>query len=112
MDTEGMLAAAPLQLAQENDPSVHLLDGHVIVLDTRIKFLHLVQLMVVRGKERPRPPFLVFMDVLHDGPGDADAVVRRSTASQLIKEHKATRGYVVQDVGRLVHFHHERALPH
>ena len=68
--------------------------------------------MVVRGKERTRLGMRMFVDILHDGPGNGDAVVGGSTAPQLVKKHQATGRKVVQDVGRLVHLHHKRRLAH
>ena len=77
VDTEGVLASAPFQLTQEDDFLVHFAHRHVIVLHAGIQLLHLVQLMVMRGEERPCPPFFIFMDVFHDSPRDADTIVRR-----------------------------------
>ena len=77
VDTEGVLASSPFQLTQEDDFLIHFAHRHVIVLHAGIQLLHLVQLMVMRGEERPCPPFFIFMDVFHDSPRDADTVVRR-----------------------------------
>ena len=112
MDTEGMLAAAALQFAQENDLIVDFLHRYIIVLDALEGFLHFVQFMVVRGKERTRLGMRMFVDILHDGPGNGDAVVGGSTAPQLVKKHQAAGRKVIQDVGRLVHLHHKRRLAH
>ncbi len=51
MNTEGVFAATAFQFAQENDFIIYLLHRNVIVLDALEAFLHLVQLMVVRGKQ-------------------------------------------------------------
>ncbi len=112
MNTEGVLTATPLQLTQENDLVIYLLDRHIVILDAPETFLHLVQFMVVRGKERARFRFRMLMDVLHDCPGDGNTVIRGSAASQLVEQYQATRRKVVQDVCRLVHLYHKGRLAH
>ena len=52
MDTEGVLRAALLQLSEEDDLALHLLHADVVVFYAREVLLHLVQLVVVGGKER------------------------------------------------------------
>lgn len=66
--------------------------------DAREEFLHLVELMIVRGEERSRMRFRILMDVFNNGPGNGDAVVGGSAATQFIEEHEATRREVVHDV--------------
>ena len=108
MDTERVFRAAAHQLTKEDHLVVHLLHTHIIVLDPREVLLHFVQLMVVRGKQCTGLCFGMFMQILHNGPGNTDTIVSRSTASQLVKEHQRLRRNVVQDVRSLGHLHHKR----
>ena len=80
MNTEGVLRAAPLQLAHKNHLAVNLLHRHVVVLDALEVLLHLVQLVVVGGKERTGLRLGVLVQILHDGPCNRDAVVGAGAA--------------------------------
>ena len=64
--------------------------------------------MVVRGKQCPGLRFGMFMQILHNGPGNTDTIVSGSTSSQLVKEHQRLRRNVVQDVRSLGHLYHKR----
>ena len=108
MDTEGVLTAATFQLAKEDDFIIDFLHGYVVVLDAFEGFLHLVQLMVVGGKQGARLCPGMLVDMLYNSPGNGNTVVGRSTTPQLIKQHKAARRQVIQDIRRLVHLYHKR----
>ena len=110
MDTETVLAASALQPAQEDDPSIGLAHAYIIILYAGEAVLHLVEFVVMGGKEGACPASGMLVDVLHNGPGNADAVVGAGAASKLIEEHKRAAGEVVEDAGGLVHLHHEGAL--
>ena len=88
MDTKRVLTPTPFQLPKEDDLAVHLLHADVVVLDALEVLLHLVQLVVVGGKERTGLASAVLMQVFHDGPGYADAVVGRGATSQFVKEYQ------------------------
>ena len=51
----------------------------------------------------------VVVQVLGDGPGDADAVKGARAAADFVEYDQAVAGGVVQDIGRLLHLDHERA---
>ena len=110
MDTKGVFTTATFQFTQENDLIIHLLNGNIVVLDTLEAFLHLVQLVIVRSKQRTCLCFRVFMDMLYNCPGNRNTVVRRCTSSQLVKKHQTARRKVIQNISRLIHFHHESRL--
>jgi len=93
-----MFRTATAKGAQEDNASVFLNHRHVPVFDAREEFLHLVELMIVRGEERSRMRFRILMDVFNNGPGNGDAVVGGSAATQFIEEHEAARREVVHDV--------------
>ena len=95
MDTKGMLAPTLFQLAQEDDLTFDLLDRDVVVLDTREVLLHLVQLVIVRGKERTGPSLGLLVQIFYDGPGYGDAVVGRSTTAQLVEEHQRAWRHII-----------------
>ena len=110
VDTERVLRAAALELAQEDDLVAHLADRDVVVLHARTHLLHLVELVVVRGEERLGMGRGVVVQVFDHGPGDRDAVVGRRAAPDLVEQHDAAVRDVVQDAGRLEHLDHEGRL--
>ena len=71
------------------------------------EFGHLV---VVRGKKSARVNFAVLVQVFDNGPGNAQAVEGARAAAELVDEEQAAAGGVVEDIGGLVHLHHEGAL--
>ena len=107
MNTEGVFRPTLFQFAQEDDFSVHLLHTHVEVADALEALLHLVQLMIVGGEECPRLGLAVLVQILHDGPGDGDAVVGAGAPSQFVEEHEGARRHIVEDIRSLGHLHHE-----
>ena len=109
MDAEGVLAAALHQLAHEHHLAVNLLDTDVVVDDAFERALHLIELVVMRGKECLGPG-TVLVDVLHDGPSDGDTVVGARAAPQLVEEHEAALTQVVQNRSCLGHLDHEGGL--
>ena len=66
--------------------------------------------MIVGGEESFRMDATVFVYMLHDGPGYRNAVVGRSTASELVEEYQRPLAHVVENRGRLVHLDHESRL--
>ena len=108
MDTKGVLAASTLQFAEENHLAIHLLDTHIVVFDAVEAFLHLVELMVVGGKERASLGTLVLVEIFHDSPGYGDAVVGGRAAPQFVEEHERAWRDVVENIGSLGHLHHKR----
>ena len=95
MDTEGVLTASRLQLAQEDNLAIHLLHAHIEILDARKVLLHLVELMIVGSEEGASLRLLVLMQILHDGPGDADTIIGRCTTPQLIEEYQGARRHII-----------------
>ena len=108
MDTKGVLAASTLQFAEEDHLAIHLLDTHIVVFDAVEAFLHLVELMVVGGKERASLGTLVLVEIFHDGPGYGDTVVGGRAAPQFVEEHERAWRDVVENIGSLGHLHHKR----
>ncbi len=110
VDAEAVLGAARGELAQEYDAAVGLGDRYVHVDDAVVCGGHLVELVVVGGKEGLGAQVAVVVDVLDDGPGDGYAVVCRCAAAQLVEEYERAGAHVVEDGGGLVHLHHECRL--
>ena len=81
MDTKRVLTPTLFQFAQEDDLAFHLFDGDVVVLDALEVLLHLVQFMVVSGKERTSLSLGMFVQILYDSPGNTDTVISASTSS-------------------------------
>ena len=73
--------------------------------------LHLDQLVVVRGEERPRAALRVVVQVFDHGPGDRHPVVGAGAAPDFVQDEQALRRGVVEDVGRLHHLDHKGRLP-
>ena len=88
VDAEAVGTASRLQAAQEDDLAIHLPHAYVEVLDACELGFHLVQFVVVCGEERAGVPHAVLMDILHNGPRDAYAVVGAGAAPQFVEEHK------------------------
>ena len=110
MDTEGVLAATGHELAQEDNLVADLLDAHIVVAYGGELALHLVELMIVGGKERAGASLGILVEVLDDGPGYADAVVGRGATPQFVEEHQRALGDIVEYVGSLGHFDHKSGL--
>ena len=104
-----MLRAAADQFAQEDDLLARLPYGDVVVADAAERLLHLVQFVVVGGKQGLGMS-LVLVDILHDGPCDGDAVVGGGASAQFVEQHQTALREVVQYGGGLVHLHHEGTL--
>ncbi len=66
--------------------------------------------MVVRGEQRSRRYGTALVEVLHDGPRDAQSVERRRAAADLVEQDERALRRVVQDGRRLVHLDQERRL--
>ena len=66
------------------------------------------QLVVVGGEHRLAADPVV--QVLAHRPGDRDAVVGGGAAADLVEQHQAARGGVVEDRAGLAHLHHEGRL--
>ena len=110
MYTETVLRAAAFQFAQEDHLAVDLLHAHVVVFDAWKILFHLVELVIVSGEERASLCLGILVQILHNGPCDADAVVGTGAASKFIEEDERVWGDVVEDVSCLGHFHHKRGL--
>ena len=109
MDAEAVGAAALDELAHKHDLAVDFLHGHVVVLDAAKRLGHLVELVVVGGKEGLGVA-RVLVNVLHNGPGYRDAVVGAGAAAQLVEEHQRALAQVVEYRGCLGHLDHEGRL--
>ena len=62
------------------------------------------------GKERSGARFGLFVQVFHDGPSNADAVVCRRSAPQLVEKNQRTGRNIVENVRCFGHFYHESRL--
>ena len=62
--------------------------------------------MIMRGEEAPRFDFV--MEKLGNAPGDRESVECGGAATDLIEDHQAAFGRVVNDIRCLVHLYHER----
>ena len=107
MDAKAVVAAAWSQLAEEDHLAVHLLHAHVHVHNPRQTLAHVVELVIMRGEQRQGAVLAGLVQMLGNGPCDADAIVRAGAAPNLIQQHQAARREVVEDGRGFVHLHHE-----
>ena len=112
MDTERMFRTAARQFAEKDNAVIYFAHRDIVVLDAREAFFHVVQLVIVGGKEGAGVHFRPFVKMLHNAPRDGDAVVGRGAASQFVEEHQTALRDVVHDVRRLAHFDHEGTFAH
>ena len=94
------------QLAKEYDLGADFLDRYMEILDSRIYLFQVIEFMIMR-REKGLRPFAVFMDILHDRPGDGHAVVGRSSAADLVQQYQRPRREVVQYHRCFQHLDHE-----
>src|SRR5690554_5530180 len=100
-----MFAASGHQFPKEDHLVIDLLHRHVVVFDPFERLRHLVQLMVMCGKEGFGTCRRVFVYILHDGPRDGNTVVGAGPTSQFIEKNQAFLGKVFRDFGGFVLFH-------
>ena len=110
LDAVAAIGAARENLPQEHDVVLPFARRHVGVDDAGPAIGQVRQLMVMRGEERLGPGRRMARQVLRDGPGDAQPVEGRCAAANLVEHDQAPRGGRVQDVGGLLHLHHEGGL--
>ena len=112
MNTERMFAAATFQFAQKNHFIIYLLHRYIVILDALERFLHLVQLMIMSGKQRTCLGFRMLVNMLHNSPSNGNTIISGGSPSQLIKQHQTTAREVVQNICRLIHFNHKGRFAH
>ena len=61
--------------------------------------------MVMCGEQRLRTELL--MQIFHNGPCKAEAIEGARAPADLVKNDQAPGSAVVENVGRLIHLHHE-----
>ena len=66
--------------------------------------------MIVRGKQRPTAQSRIIVDVLQHRLRYRPTIVRARATSHLVQDDKAATGGAAQDMSRLHHLHHKRAL--
>ena len=108
VDAVALVGAAGDDPVQEDDLALALADRDVGVAQPGLGLLELDELVVVRGEEGAAADRVV--QVLGDRPGERDAVEGAGAAADLVEDHQAARRRVVEDVRRLGHLDHERAL--
>ena len=108
MHAVAAVRTAPDNPAQEHNIVPPFLNGYGIILDPFQHVLHGHQFMVVGGKKRLG--FNPGLDIFHHGPGDSHAVISTGTPSHLVQNNQALGRGVFQNLGYLVHLHHEGAL--
>ena len=112
MNTERVFRPAARQFAEKNNAVIYFAHRDIVVLDARETLFHVVQLVIVGGKEGASVHFRPFVKMLHNAPRDGDAVVGRGAASQFVEEYQTALRDVVHDVRRLAHFDHEGTFAH
>ena len=83
-----MFGAAFFELSHEDNFTLYLFNADVIVFDTFEILLHFVQFVVVSGEECACACFGMFVQMLDNGPRNADAIVGRSASTKFVEQHK------------------------
>ena len=91
VDTEAMFATAACKFAQENDLTVSLAHGHVVVTNTVKEPFHLIEFVVMGGEEGLSME-AVLVDIFHYSPCYRDAIVGAGSATEFVKEHEGAFG--------------------
>ena len=112
MNTEGVFRTAARQFAEKDNAVIYFAHRDIVVLDAWETLFHVIQLVIVGGKESAGVHFRPFVKMFDDAPSDGDAVVGRGAASQFVEEHQTALRDVVHDVRRLAHFDHEGTFAH
>ena len=93
---------------QEDDLAIMFLNGDVGVAKVGFGLCEVYQLMIMRGEQGSGAEVVV--DVFGDRPGERDAIEGACPSADLVEDDQTSGGCVVEDVRRLGHLDHERAL--
>ena len=85
MNTEGVLRTAPHQFAKEDDLAIHLFHTDVVVLDATEVLLHLIEFVIMSGKESACLCPWALMQIFHYCPCYGYAVVGGSASSEFVE---------------------------
>ena len=102
-----MLAAACFQLSQKQNLIVDFLDGNMVVFDSRKLRSHVVEFVIMGGKQHLGTVTRMFVQVLGNRPCDGNPVVSACATANFIQQYQTSVGDVVKDAGRLVHLDHK-----
>src|SRR5207244_9450219 len=94
-------------LVQKHYPAFGFLHQDVVVSQAGKFVGQLSQFMIVRGEKHAAADLIV--QILGNGPSQTHAVVGAGAAADLIEDHQAAVGGVVEDVGGFGHLDHESA---
>ena len=87
MYTKTVIAAALLQLAQEDHLVAHFLHAHIEIVDAGKRVTHFIELVIMRREECLGARLRKLVQIFRNGPGDAHAIVCRSTATDFIEQY-------------------------
>ena len=90
MYTEAVLYAPQLQAAKEYDLIIDLSHRNVEIAYPWEAVLHLIQLVVMGGKESLGTSTLRVVYILRHGPGDRDAIVGARPSPDFVKQNQTT----------------------
>ena len=108
MNTERMFRTSTFQFAKKEHLAIVFTHTDVIVGNAREGLLHLVELMIVSGKQHLGMTGRdILVDVFDNSPGNGNAIVGRSASTQLVEEDKTARREIVENVGSFGHLYHE-----
>ena len=110
LNTIAFVGASGYKLTEKDDVIVELLDCDVEIFYPGLQLLQPGKLMVVGGKQSLDALALEIMEMFGNGPGNAHSVKGGGAPSYLIQNYKAFFTGIVDDVGCLLHLHHEGAL--
>src|SRR5260370_22547009 len=102
-----LVGAAGSDLMQEDNLSFALLHQDIVVSQAGKFVGQLSQFVIVRGEKHAATDLVV--QILGNGPSQTHAVVGAGAAADLIEDHQAAVGGVVEDVGGFGHLDHKGA---
>src|SRR5260221_8855725 len=92
-------------LPEKDDANVPRANRHIVVLYAGTNRLEVGHFMIVGREERTRANDVVQM--LCHTPSNRKTVKSRCPTADLIQDHQAAIGRIVDDVCSFIHFHHE-----
>src|SRR6266481_8873030 len=108
LDAVTFVCATGDDFAQKNNLLVPFAHGDVQVADACPVFGEFGEFVIVRRKQGARFDFVV--EKFGDAPRDGEPVKGGCAAADLVENNQTAGGGVIDDVGSLIHLHHERRL--
>ena len=110
LDAVAVVRAATEDFPQEDNVVPPLFHGDIVVHHPVVLVFQFRQFVVMGGEEGFGMDFLFLQDVFNHRFGDAHAVEGGGAPADLVQQHQAVGGGVLENIGHLAHFHHKGGL--